>query len=188
MAKVARYPFSSYAAPVLAAAKHEADPFESQGSHRSMAILITLALLQVIGTGPNRLRNRLSRLFVKTPPQKLGTRAAKMYPFLPTPLRHWGDPAVRSVPLPHWHNDRVVPGAANKRGANAAPIPGSDSKMEKPGTGVRRLRNLALQGRDTFQQDAQHSCDHLSFRPAEPAFFSSTRMALRGLVVSMFSI
>jgi hypothetical protein len=63
---------------VLPAAKHDANPFESQGSHRGMVILTTLALLLVIGTRPNRLRNRVSRPFVKTLAQKLGTRPAKM--------------------------------------------------------------------------------------------------------------
>ena len=54
-------------------------PFEGQGSHRSMVILTTLALLLVIGTRPNRLGNRVSRPFVKTLPQKLRTRPAKMH-------------------------------------------------------------------------------------------------------------
>jgi len=60
-----------------------------------MVILTTLALLLVIGTRPNRLGNRVSRPFVKTLPQKLRTRPAKMHPFLfPAPLRHRGNAAV----------------------------------------------------------------------------------------------
>src|SRR6202166_38881 len=60
-----------------------------------MVVLAALALLLVVGACPNRLRNRVSRPFVKTLPQKLGTRPAKMYPFLfPTALRHRGNAAV----------------------------------------------------------------------------------------------
>ena len=44
-----------------------------------MVILTTLALLLVIGPRPNRLGNRVSRPFVKTLPQKLRTRPAKMH-------------------------------------------------------------------------------------------------------------
>jgi hypothetical protein len=66
-----------------------------QGSHYGMVVLTTLALLLVIGTRPNRLRNRVSCPFVKTLPQKLGTRPAKVHPFLlSTALRHWRNPAV----------------------------------------------------------------------------------------------
>jgi hypothetical protein len=67
---------------VLPAAKHDANPFEGQGSDYGMVVLTTLALLLVIGTRPNRLRNRVSCPFVKTLPQKLGTRPAKVHPFL----------------------------------------------------------------------------------------------------------
>src|ERR1700724_693037 len=57
--------------------------------------LPALALLLVIGACPNRLRNRVSCPFVKTLPQKLGTRPAKMDPFLfPTPFRHRRNPTV----------------------------------------------------------------------------------------------
>src|ERR1700737_1178271 len=50
---------------ILPAAKHDANPFEGQSSHRSMVVLAPLALLLVIGPGPQRLRNRVSRPFVK---------------------------------------------------------------------------------------------------------------------------
>src|SRR5215469_12053275 len=80
---------------ILPAAKHDANPFEGQGSHRGMVVLAALALLPVIGAGPRRLRNRVSCPFVKTLPQKLGTGPAEMHPFLlPTRLRHGCDPAV----------------------------------------------------------------------------------------------
>jgi len=80
---------------VLPATKHDANPFEGQGSHYGMVVLTTLALLLVIGTRPNRLRNRVSCPFVKTLPQKLGTRPAKVHPFLlSTALRHGRNPAV----------------------------------------------------------------------------------------------
>ncbi len=60
-----------------------------------MMVLTTLALLLVIGTRPNRLRNRVSCPFVKTLPQKLGIRPAKVHPFLlSTALRHGRNPAV----------------------------------------------------------------------------------------------
>src|ERR1700674_3192744 len=60
-----------------------------------MVVLAALALLLVVGACPNRLRNRVSCPFVKTLPQKLGTRPAKMYPFLfPTPFCHRRNPTV----------------------------------------------------------------------------------------------
>jgi hypothetical protein len=86
---------------VLPARKHDANPFEGQGSHYGMVVLTTLALLLVIGTRPNRLRNRVSCPFVKTLPQKLGTRPARVHPFLlSTALRHGRNPAVGSTGLP----------------------------------------------------------------------------------------
>ena len=60
-----------------------------------MVALAPLPLLLVIGAGPHRLRNRASRPFVKTLPQKLRTGPAEMHPFLlPTRLRHRCDPTM----------------------------------------------------------------------------------------------
>src|ERR1700684_590517 len=62
---------------------------------RGMVVLAALALLLVVARAQTRLRNRVSCPFVKTLSQKLGTRPAKMYPFLfPTPFRHRRNPAV----------------------------------------------------------------------------------------------
>jgi hypothetical protein len=92
-----------------------------------MVFLAPLALALVIGTRPNRLGNRVSRPFVKTLPQKLGARPAKMHPFLlPAALRYRCNPAVFlhlcRTPIPiarHYHFARCEPKAASKRGANA---------------------------------------------------------------------
>ena len=60
-----------------------------------MVFLATLALSPVVGTCPNRLRDRVSCPFVKTLPQELGTRPAEVHPFLlSAALRDWSDPAV----------------------------------------------------------------------------------------------
>jgi hypothetical protein len=60
-----------------------------------MVFLAALALLLVIGTRPNGLRDRVSRPFVKTLAQEFGTRPAEVYPFLlPAALRYRSDPAV----------------------------------------------------------------------------------------------
>src|SRR5262249_7590727 len=80
---------------ILPAAKHDANPFEGQGPDRGMVFLAALALALVIDTRPNRLRDRVSRPFVKALPQKLGTGPAKMHPFLlSAALRYRRNPAV----------------------------------------------------------------------------------------------
>src|SRR5579864_1015969 len=60
-----------------------------------MVFLAALALSLVVGTRPNRLRDRVSRPFVKTLPQEFGTRPAEVHPFLlPALLRYRRSPAV----------------------------------------------------------------------------------------------
>src|SRR2546425_277544 len=60
-----------------------------------MVFLAALPLLLVVGTRPNRLRDRVSRPFVKTLPQEFGTRPAEVHPFLlAAALRYRGNPAV----------------------------------------------------------------------------------------------
>ncbi len=94
---------------VLPATKHEANPFEGQGSHYAWRSLSHAGAALVIGTRPNRLHNRVSCPFVKTLPQKLGTRPAKVHPFLlSTALRSLAQSRCTSAPLRHWHNDRVA--------------------------------------------------------------------------------
>src|SRR5882762_3661062 len=68
--------------PVFPAAKCYANPFEGQGSHRRMVVPALVALLLVVGSCPHRVRDGVTRPFVKTLPQKLGAGPAEMHPFL----------------------------------------------------------------------------------------------------------
>jgi hypothetical protein len=98
-----------------------------------MVVLALAPLLLVVDSRPPRVRNGVTRPFVKTLPQKLGTGPAEMNPFLfPTPLRHGAIPLYDCSPaLPL--RSRCQPNAANNRGAITAPAPGSDSKIKKSG-------------------------------------------------------
>src|SRR5262249_28738660 len=60
-----------------------------------MVVAAPISLLLIVGSGPNRLRNRVTGPFVKTLPQELGTGPAEMHPLpFPAPLRHRRDPTV----------------------------------------------------------------------------------------------
>src|ERR1700686_5502027 len=131
-----------------------------------MVVLAALALLLVVGACPNRLRNRVSCPFVKTLPQKLGTRPAKMYPFLfPTPFRHRRNPTV----LLHLFRTGITIAVRTQSRQQAWRQRRSGSRKrpenEKIWMSFRRLRNLAVQSRDPLQQSAQQSCDHLHYQP-----------------------
>ncbi len=91
----------------------------------------------------NRLRNRVSRPFVKTLPQKLGTRPANMYPFLfPAPLLHRGNAAVllhlfrTAITIALWAQCRQQPWVQRRSGSRQR------LENEKIGMGFR-VRSLA---------------------------------------------
>src|SRR5215467_11839948 len=111
-----------------------------------MVFLATLALALVVGTRPNRLRDRVSCPLVKTLPQEFGTRPAEVHPFLfSAALRYRSDPAV----LLHLGRTRIPIALRTQSGQQARRqgCPSSRQRLEyeKIGMGLRRLGDLAVQ-------------------------------------------
>src|SRR5215813_321600 len=81
--------------PIFPATEYDANPFESQRTYRRVVVAAPISLLLVVGPSPHRLRNRVTRPFVKALSQKLRTGPAEMHPLpFPAPLRHRRDPTV----------------------------------------------------------------------------------------------
>src|SRR5215469_9158629 len=81
--------------PIFPATKQDTNPFESQRSYCCVMVAAPTSLLLVVSSGPDRLRNRMTRPFVKTLPQKLRTGPAEMHPLpSPAPLLPRRDPTL----------------------------------------------------------------------------------------------
>src|SRR5215472_8788361 len=110
-----------------------------------MVFLTSLALLLVVRTRPNRLRNRVSRPFVKTLPQKLGTRPADVHPFLlAAALRYRSNSAVF---LHLVRTSKPISLRAHSRQqARRQCCPSSRQRLdnEKIGMGLRRFGDLVV--------------------------------------------
>ena len=120
-----------------------------------MVFLAALALSLIVGTRPNRQRDRVSRPFVKTLPQECGTRPAEVHPFLfSAALRYRTDPAVflhlgRTSVSIAW---RTQSGQLARR--QGCPSSRQRLENEKIRMDLRRLGDLAVQGRNPLQQRA----------------------------------